>query len=130
VTEWHVVVAIDLDLVASTLDKNGGVVSCELKWSLEDPYAVHLFCGENPVEWVFGRILLDQGTKDKSGDGDVVIAPVDEWITGFHLSSPDGEAVLYGPTNVIEYFLEITQNFSPIGEETPDIDALVANLLS
>jgi Streptomyces sporulation and cell division protein, SsgA len=117
-----------------------------LSYSGSDPYAIRMAFhvgAEDPVEWIFARELLADGTMTPVGDGDVQIwpsAPVgsaDGEIRGpltvlnIKLSSPFGEAHFEAPAEAILSFLDRTYSIVRMGRESRviDIDAELNGLL-
>jgi hypothetical protein len=106
-------------------------INVKMNYDSRDPYAVEFnFLQEpNPIKWIFGRELLDDGLKAKSGElvgeGDISIG-TDIAVNGdeerevavIGLSSDNGAAVLEVDKNVIVDFLKKTQNIVPMGEES------------
>jgi hypothetical protein len=94
----------------------------------EDPYALSVAFEvglDRPVEWNFGRDLLEMGIQGRAGLGDVRIWPsADSGGSVLHieLSSPFGQAHFEAPAREISDFLQQTYQIVPVGEESGHID--------
>jgi len=112
-------------------------VCAELGYSRTDPFAVSVRMGvegSDRVEWVVARDLLATGLRVPAGEGDVGVWPSRSGGTDvvcLALSSPDGQALLYGPHEAVALFLARTYAAVPPGHEAAylDLDALVDRLL-
>jgi hypothetical protein len=112
-------------------------VPAELRYDPADPFAVTVCLraqGSVEVDWVVAREVLATGLRTPAGDGDLGVWPStsngDE-VVCLSLSSPDGEALLYGPQEDVALFLTRTYAAVPPGKESAflDIDGLVERLL-
>lgn len=103
-----------------------------LYYSNEDPYAIRIAFHvglDEPVEWIFARDLLSNGSKGREGLGDVVVWPssgsadgVPGSVLNIELSSPFGQAHFEAPVKEISDFLKRTYGIVPAGEETDFVD--------
>ncbi|MGD0936118.1 MAG: SsgA family sporulation/cell division regulator [Streptosporangiaceae bacterium] len=117
-----------------------------LYYSGGDPYAIRMAFhvgAQEPVEWIFARELLADGTTTPVGDGDVQIWPSSEaadpggeicgplTVLNIKLSSPFGEAHFEALAEAIISFLDRTYSIVRMGQESGaiDIDAELNNLL-
>ena len=112
-------------------------VPAELRYDPADPYAVTVCLRaewSTEVEWVVARDLLATGLRAPAGDGDLGVWPSTSGgddVVCLCLSSPDGEALLFGLHEDVAEFLTRTYGAVPPGMESQflDIDALVDQLL-
>lgn len=112
-------------------------VSAHFSYRSRDPYGIHVtFRLEErpPVEWVFARDLLAEGTVRPSGFGDVRIWPEKEGQVGslgIELDSPFGHALLNMPLDVMTAWLGQTYHLVPAGfeEAALDLDGELSRLL-
>lgn len=106
-------------------------VESKLSWSPEDPLMLTVtFPGAETVQWKFARdVMQDAAERGDAGLADVRVT----WGNGIvvmTLSSDHGYISLVSRTpNLIGKFLDRTYSVVPRGEETIDIDALIAGLL-
>ena len=96
---------IDIDSLFSltqvTNDGHTLPLDARFRYSQRDPYAVRILflCGEQPVEWTFGRELFIDGVYAPTGNGDVKAWPT---------LSENGEAhIAFSLRNVRENFVGI-----------------------
>ena len=109
-----------------------------LRYDAKDPYAVTatLLVGEDrQVDWVFGRDLLAAGLRRQSGEGDVVLSPVEDAScteVELVLSVRDEHARLTMPAESLADFLQASHHVVPPGTELDhlDLDATILRLLS
>ena len=90
--------------------------------------------GGPTVEWVVSRELLAAGLHAPAGEGDVGIWPSTNRgaeVVCVSLTSPDGQALLFGRHADVAEFLDRTFAEVPAGTEGDflDLDALVEHLL-
>lgn len=112
-------------------------VTARLAYDPSDPFAVAVSMrtdGGPTVEWVVSRELLAAGLHAPAGDGDVGIWPSTNRgaeVVCVSLSSPDGQALLFGRHADVAEFLDRTFAEVPAGTEGDflDLDALVEHLL-
>jgi hypothetical protein len=113
----------------------------ELRYDRSDPFAVRLSigtCSPRPVDWVFARSLLEEGTTRPAGIGDVLVTPRPRGhrpsvpLVRLVVRSPAGQAVLDLAASAVTAFLERTHVLVPPGAEGPhvDLDRAVAELLA
>lgn len=112
-----------------------------LSWEDGDPAAVTLTLqppdheeGDELVEWVFGRHLLDSGSYSlkKVGDGDIQIRRTSfqgEDVVELTLTPPEGHAVITLPSSAVARFLFKTYAAIPAARESYDIDGAIARIL-
>ncbi|MGW1736350.1 SsgA family sporulation/cell division regulator [Streptomyces sp. NPDC001999] len=115
-------------------------VSMRLQYESTDPHVVRaafdVVGGDETVEWIIGRDLLDDGLEGPAGEGDIRVWPVDEGRDGSDLyillNPPDGTALLKSPAREIKEFLQETEAVVPKGAESGniDLDALLAHLIA
>jgi hypothetical protein len=116
-------------------------LSARLRYSRDDPYAVHIAFHVPqgaPVEWLLARDLLAAGISSRAGVGDVTVWPsagtaaraVGD-VLNIEVSSPAGRARLKASATEISDFLRRTYQLIPAGEESEhfDADAELAGLL-
>jgi hypothetical protein len=101
-------------------------VSTNLRYDVQLPGAVVLaiFDGVTWLDWLFGRPLLDDGLRECSGDGDVVVWPEDDFVY-VRLSSPTGVCILRAPADEVLRFLERTYAAVTIEDESRLLDAVM-----
>ena len=112
-------------------------VTARLSYDPSDPFAVSVSMrteGSPTVDWVVSRELLAAGLLTPSGDGDIGVWPSTSRsaeVVCISLSSPDGQALLYGQHADVAAFLDRTFVEVPAGAESEliDLDALVEHLL-
>lgn len=98
------------------------------KYLAEDPYAVALSIhtrGDRWVEWVMARDLLVAGLTGSAGAGDVRIRPAR--VHGYdvivvEISSPDGYAVLEVDHDLLDHFLQASEDVVSLGHESSAVD--------
>jgi hypothetical protein len=95
----------------------------KLRYSRDDPYAVHAQFGTNdgkPVIWVFARDLLHTAAVDRqpAGLGDVQLYERDSNTLVFALSSPDGSLAITVDQADIAAFLRESYAIVPRGKES------------
>jgi hypothetical protein len=114
-------------------------LAARLCYSSEDPYAVSIAFGAGqgkPVDWMVARDLLATGMWRRAGVGDVTVWPSVRSAAGapggvlnIQISSPDGQAHFEAAVKEVSNFLRRTYEAVPDGEESPDLDAELTNLL-
>jgi sporulation and cell division protein SsgA len=122
----------DLTSVVRTTVISGGravhTCSAALYYTAGDPFAVRLRIpagvrfGERHVTWVFGRALLDEGTRVPTGEGDVQAWPADEGGTVVELHGTDAQLALRFDTADLRHFLGRTYRLVAAGRETYMLD--------
>jgi hypothetical protein len=80
--------------------------------------------GQVWVDWIFSRLLLDDGLLGMAGIGDVVIWPEDGYVH-IMLTSPSGVLVLRSPVAPVEQFLLRTYAAVSIEAEARILDAII-----
>ena len=126
--------SVELHLVTAG---NPVPVTARLAYDPSDPFAVGVSMrtdGGPTVQWVMSRDLLAAGLEAPAGDGDVGVWPSTNRgadVVCVSLSSPDGQALLFGRRADIGEFLDRTFAEVPAGTESDfiDLDALVEHLL-
>jgi hypothetical protein len=94
-----------------------------LRYRSTDPYAVEMTIrvrDQQPITWMFGRELLDNGLRQHSGVGDVTITPCPQAPTALlHVKLRDhiGSADLEIRAEPIAEFLRLTYLHVPTGTE-------------
>jgi hypothetical protein len=112
-------------------------VSARLAYDPSDPYAVSVSMRTDSgptVDWVVSRDLLAAGLSAPAGDGDIGVWPSTSQgadVVCVSLTSPDGQALLFGSRTDVAQFLDRTFAEVPAGTESDllDLDALVEHLL-
>jgi hypothetical protein len=112
-------------------------VTARLSYDPADPFAISVSMrtdGSPTVHWVVSRELLAAGLLAPAGDGDIGVWPSTSKgseVVCVSLSSPDGQALLYGRHGDVAAFLERTFSEVPAGSESDliDIDGLIEQLL-
>lgn len=134
-------VTVDLALRLVLPDSRTVAVTAELRYDLDDPYAVHAtFRPASPggpsVRWTFARALLREGLERPAGLGDVAVWPGPDGDTGetvvLALSSPNGRARFRAARRDVVAFLARTDAAVVPGRETEhlDLDRELADLLT
>src|ERR1044071_3533494 len=119
----HTVVERELELRLVLSPERSIPVPARLSYRTDDPYAVHVafhITSEHPVHWTFSRDLLVEGVFRPSGHGDVRVWPTKtegRSVVLMALSSPDGDALLEGPSAQVSAWLERTLRAVPPGTE-------------
>ncbi len=117
-TQLHAVLAMDLETGAGErLRLDVGV-----RYDESDPLVVQLHFNPPtaaPLVWTVSRELLLDGLDRPSGQGDVLVRPLDGPEVLIVLRSPCGEARLYAPAAALEAVLLRTDLLVPVGEELP-----------
>ena len=107
-------------------------VNVELVYEPADPYAIQVRFATGPV-WILGRELLGRGLLERTGKGDVCLAPLPHrpGYVQLVLMSPYGWAVFAVETDCLQEFLTCTYARVPAGAEMAqvDLDAELAALL-
>ncbi|MET8564538.1 SsgA family sporulation/cell division regulator [Streptomyces flaveolus] len=118
-----------------------GHLRCRLRYTAQDPYAVTLdFLVDTVtgqcVTWVVARDLLDDGTREPSGEGDFRVWPLPPCDGAaervrFSLNRPDGHVAFEAEAAAVRQWLDATYALVPPGTEHRllDWDALEAALL-
>lgn len=125
-----------LVLELADLDHAPTPVSAHLEYDRRDPWAVTLDFGEGSVHWTFARDLLIEGLDAPAGEGDVQVWPTVDAdgvaTTVLALSSPDGVALLQGPTRPLAMFVARMLELVPSGAESMlvDLDRELLGLVS
>ena len=112
-------------------------VRARLAFNPSDPFAVTVSMsaeGGPSVQWVMSRDLLAAGLDAPAGDGDVGVWPSTNRgaeVVCVSLTSPDGQALLFGRHADIAEFLDRTFAEVPAGAESDflDVDGLIDQLL-
>jgi len=112
-------------------------VSADLSYDPTDPFAVIVSLrtdGSPAVDWVVARDLLADGLTAPTGDGDIGVWPSTSHgapVVCLSLSSPDGQALLFGAHADVSEFVRRTFAEVPAGTEADllDMDALIDQLL-
>jgi hypothetical protein len=112
-------------------------VSADLSYDPADPFAVSISLrtdGSPAVDWVVSRDVLADGLVAPAGDGDIGVWPSTSrgaTVVCLSLSSPDGQALLFGAHADVCDFVERTFAEVAAGSEAElvDMDALVDYLL-
>jgi hypothetical protein len=119
----YTVVERELELRLVLSPERSIPVPARLSYRTDDPYAVHVafhITSEHPVHWTFSRDLLVEGVFRPSGHGDVRVWPTKtegRSVVLMALSSPDGDALLEGPSAQVSAWLERTLRAVPPGTE-------------
>lgn len=112
-------------------------VPVQLRFAVDDPFAVHLRFTTGPardVRWVFARDLLTDGLLAPTGDGDVRVRPSADAtrdVVLVELSSPSGHACFEASATAVAAFLDRSFAVVAPGRESEQVDldaALVALL--
>lgn len=115
-----------LILELADLDHEPTPVAATLEYDARDPWAVSLDFGEGSVHWTFARDLLIEGLDAPAGIGDVQVWPTVDAdgiaTTVLGLSSPDGVALLQGPTRPLALFVARMLDRVPLGAESTLVD--------
>ncbi|GHJ36533.1 SsgA family sporulation/cell division regulator [Streptomyces sp. TS71-3] len=127
---------IELNLVLSP--ESSIPVPARFSYRTADPYAVHVtfhIGSDHPVRWTFARELLVEGVFRPCGYGDVRVWPTkvrDRRVVLMALSSPNGDALLEAPADVVCVWLRQTLAEVPPGAESErlGIDGALAELLA
>lgn len=115
-----------LVLELADLDHEPTPVTATLQYDARDPWAVTLDFGEGNVHWTFARDLLIDGLDSPAGIGDVQVWPTVDAdgiaTTVLALSSPEGVALLQGPTRPLALFVARMLDRVPLGAESTLVD--------
>ncbi|MFK4222987.1 SsgA family sporulation/cell division regulator [Streptomyces sp. NPDC019890] len=123
----HTVVEREVELRLVLSHELSIPVPARLAYRTDDPYAVHItfhIGSDHPVSWTFSRELLVEGVFRPGGDGDVRIWPTKidgRGVVLMALCSPDGEALLEAPAEVVSAWLERTLRVVPPGSESEQL---------
>jgi Streptomyces sporulation and cell division protein, SsgA len=116
--------AVAADLTARLVDGDGRriAVPASLAFQPDDPFAVRITfnAAPAPVEWVFARDLLAEGTRRPAGLGDVRLRPAPsagQPIIEMSLTSDNGHAVFELPAAAVTGFLRQANSSVPSGSE-------------
>lgn len=118
-------------LILHLLGSDGHVLplTVELHYDVADPLAVTALFdegGDDRVQWVFARDLLEAGLDQRSGAGDVVVWPTQDAdgrpVVHLRLCSPHGDALLEASAEAVEHFLAATWLLVPPGTEHLHLD--------
>ena len=135
-TEYRTVTA---DVTVFKVGSDGALVevSTRLTYDPADPYGVAatFYTSVAPVTWVFGRDLLDEGTNQPAGEGDMLVWPSLDTegraVVILELDAPAGPVLMQVRTPDVHRFLRSTFFEVPRGQEAQllDTDALIGALL-
>jgi hypothetical protein len=111
-------------------------LAAELRYDLDDPFAVTLHIGtdcDEPVVWVFARELLSAGVAGPTGEGDITVEPAREGgerMVRITLAT-DCVATMLAPSDTVVEFLVETYARVPTGTESDHVDfeAEISSLL-
>jgi hypothetical protein len=112
-----------------TADERERPVAATLRYSSEDPLAVHVdFPPEasldgTDVSWAFSRALLVEGLGRPAGAGDVRLCPCGASRTVLELHSPSGVALLQFDTSALRRFL--LRSYAVVAAGREDVTAAV-----
>lgn len=139
-SEWQVEPTVMHDITVECRDQAGrhGYAEAGLGYLPTDPFAVTVTfrTAAESVPWTFSRDLLEAGTTEPSGRGDVRVSPsldaAGVAVTVLELSSPDGTFRAQARTSQVQAFLSRTFELVPHGHESArlDLGALVTRLLA
>jgi Streptomyces sporulation and cell division protein, SsgA len=131
---------VTADVTVGRYIGNGALVkfSTRLNYDPADPYAVEatFYTQAGPITWVFGRELLDVGTSQPAGEGDILLWPSLDpdrrAVVILEFGGPDGTALMQVRTQDIHGFLRRTFSEVPRGQESGRVDtnALIEALLA
>jgi hypothetical protein len=113
------------------------LVGADLVYDPADPFAIRVCLrtdGSPAVQWVISRDLLADGLTRPAGEGDIGVWPSVAGgvaVVCLSLSSPDGQALLFGAHGEVSEFVHRTFDEVPAGHESEllDLDAVVERLL-
>ena len=119
------------------IEPDGSVpMPCTMSYSATDPFAVQatFHSSEGSVTWILSRELLTAGMHGRCGEGDIRIEPMHRTsrsVLRLELSSPSGSAVIEGPLEQVQQFIDDTVALLPPGAEWQHLnfDAGLAALL-
>ncbi|MFI7240451.1 SsgA family sporulation/cell division regulator [Streptomyces qinglanensis] len=120
----HTVVEREVEMRLVLAPELSVAVPARLSYRTDDPYAVHMtfhIHSDTPVRWTFARELLVEGVAQPCGDGDVRVWPTsvaDRDVLCLALSSPNGDALLEAPSQVVADWLERVLRAVPPGSES------------
>ena len=130
---------VTADVTVARYTSNGALVkiSTRLTYDPADPYAVAatFYTRAEPITWVFGRELLDVGTSQPAGEGDILLWPSLDpdrrAVVILEFGGPEGAALMQVRTQDIHGFLRRTFSEVPRGQESGRLDthALIEALL-
>ena len=105
-----------------------------LHYRATDPFEVTITIGTDNVQWKLSRELLQAGTEQPAGEGDVRLWPCRQDPRDhlfLHLCPPTGQALLELPRMAVLDFLRKTEMLVPTGTEAAafSIDAEMKALL-
>jgi len=128
------------DVTVARYTNKGALVkiSTRLTYDPADPYAVTatFYTPAAAITWVFGRELLDVGTNQPAGEGDILLWPSLDpdrrAVVILEFGEPEGAALMQVRTQDIHGFLRRTFSEVPRGQESGRLDtsALMEALLA
>ena len=131
---------VTADVNVGRYTSNGALVkfSTRLNYDPADPYAVAatFYTPAGPITWIFGRELLDVGTNQPAGEGDILLWPSLDpdrrAVVILEFGGPDGAALMQVRTQDIHGFLRRTFSEVPRGRESGRLDtnALIEALMA
>ncbi len=131
---------VTADVTVARYTSNGALVkfSTRLNYDPADPYAVAatFYTPAGPITWMFGRELLDVGTNQPAGEGDIrlwpSLDPDRRAVVILEFGGPDGPALMQVRTQDIHGFLRRTFSEVPRGQESGRLDtnALIEALMA
>jgi hypothetical protein len=131
---------VTADVTVGRYTSNGALVkfSTRLNYDPADPYAVAatFYTPAGPITWMFGRELLDVGTNQPAGEGDIrlwpSLDPDRRAVVILEFGGPDGTALMQVRTQDIHGFLRRTFSEVPRGQESGRLDtnALIEALMA
>lgn len=98
-------------------------ILCKFSWDPRFPSAVSItFIDAGNVIWTMDRDLLALGLFVESGEGDVVISPVDDRAVGVLLRTAEGQAKVVFDKHAVAQFIHATFLIVPRGQEFAQVD--------
>ncbi len=131
---------VTADVTVGRYTSNGALVkfNTRLNYDPADPYAVAatFYTPAGPITWMFGRELLDVGTNQPAGEGDILLWPSldpdGRAVVILEFGGLDGTALMQVRTQDIHGFLRRTFSEVPRGQESGRLDtnALIEALMA
>ena len=100
----------------------------EMSYDPADPCTVSLAFSDDVV-WHLSRDLVDDGTRRRTGDGDVCVSPNGSRRVVIGLTSPEGAVLLEVDREPLVAFLGRTFEAVPRGLERVDVDTVIEQIL-
>ncbi len=125
--------------VARFDDDNHTCIPLQWSYNISDPFAITFtfISDDDRISWTISRDLLALGLVERAGDGDVTIwpgartdDPLNIKLCGYDSNGNLGSETFTTSRAVAGLFLAATRRHVEVGQETLDVDALLAEIFA